>query len=158
MESINIEISLKDIQAILDKLKYIENSEINKYLKKKNSEIKYGNIAHLYFHLSVEVYKILSSKKIYNKCKFRSILKLKEAYKEILDVFNLINHKDPSDKTDREESKESIFQNKKYFLDSLNHYGTIMVSIENRRINYLTIIISVIALFISIIYLFNSYI
>ena len=134
----------------MDNLKYINNSIINEYLKKDELEIKYGNIAGLYFHLSVEVYKILTSDDI-KTFKFRSIRKLNEAHKEILEIFNLINQKKPGDISDRDEARDSIFQNRDYLIDSLNHYGTVMTSVENRRFNYLTIIISSIALFGSII-------
>ncbi|MFX0137747.1 MAG: hypothetical protein ACFFDN_29170 [Candidatus Hodarchaeota archaeon] len=144
---------IEDIKKDLDNLHYIENQDINRYLLKKNSEIIHSDIAHLYFILSTEVYKLLRSDKIYKKklkVKFRSIQKLREGYDEILRVSELITLKRPEDISNRKESRDSLFHNKNYLLNSLNHYESIITSIEGKRFSYLAIIISISAIVTSI--------
>ena len=140
----------QDVKGVLEGLKYIEDSELKELLLTELPS--YGNIAHLYYRLGCELNRILSEK--YPKRLFRN-KELRKAYGEVLLVENLINNTKPDKSNEKGlETRESIWSNKKLYIESLNHFVGEIKRIENIWLTAIPIITSVVALIISVISLF----
>jgi len=140
---------IENFKDELNKLKYIKDKELLKCLIKPN--LLYGNLGHIHYRMSAQINKILLDH--YGKRMiFQSTRKLREAYKEILTVEEFINIRKPNPNDRTEEGRYSVFVNRNYYLDSLNHYITIIQNIMNNRLSYFAILFSIMAIVISIFY------
>jgi len=125
------------------------SEKLKDYIDPKK-KISLSNLADAYLEISRKMYELL--KKYHSK---RG--KLSEGYEELLVLIKKIQNKDtdPSGDDDKDSrGRISIWENKSFMISNMGIYLTRMQNLEQNKISWSAIIISLSAIFISIISLF----